>query len=84
MRMFSLPFVCSTHGLPEHAPRATGALPSKCPKGGDPVHWERVAVKGSHWQFKHPTKQGRVTVPHPVKDIKAGTVMSIYRQAGWR
>lgn len=46
--------------------------------------WERVAVKGSHWQFKHPTKQGRVTVPHPVKDIKAGTVMSIYRQAGWR
>lgn len=46
--------------------------------------WVRVAVKGSHWQFKHPTKQGRVTVPHPVKDIKAGTVVSIYRQAGWR
>ena len=46
--------------------------------------WVRVAVKGRHWQFKHPTKQGRVTVPHPVKDIKAGTVVSIYRQAGWR
>ncbi|AZV00183.1 type II toxin-antitoxin HicA family toxin [Paracoccus phage vB_PbeS_Pben1] len=46
--------------------------------------WVRVAVKGDHWQFKHPEKPGRVTVPHPNKDIKAGTVMSIYRQAGWR
>ena len=46
--------------------------------------WVRVAVKGDHWQFKHPQKPGRVTVPHPNKDIKAGTVMSIYRQAGWR
>lgn len=46
--------------------------------------WIRVAVKGDHWQFKHPEKPGRVTVPHPNKDIKAGTVMSIYRQAGWR
>ncbi|RQP04189.1 MULTISPECIES: type II toxin-antitoxin system HicA family toxin [unclassified Paracoccus (in: a-proteobacteria)] len=46
--------------------------------------WVRVAVKGDHWQFKHPEKPGRVTVPHPNKDIKPGTVMSIYRQAGWR
>lgn len=46
--------------------------------------WIRVAVKGDHWQFKHPEKPGRVTVPHPNKDIKSGTVMSIYRQAGWR
>lgn len=46
--------------------------------------WVRVAVKGSHWQFKHPTKAGRVTLPHPVKDINVGTVASIYRQAGWK
>ena len=46
--------------------------------------WVRVAVKGGHWQFKHPTKKGRVTVPHPVRDIKNGTVASIYRQAGWK
>ncbi|SFY23216.1 Predicted RNA binding protein YcfA, dsRBD-like fold, HicA-like mRNA interferase family [Paracoccus pantotrophus] len=46
--------------------------------------WVRVAVKGDHWQFKHPERPGRVTVPHPNKDIKSGTVMSIYRQAGWR
>jgi len=32
MRMFGLPFVCSTHGLPEHAPRTTGALPQKVRK----------------------------------------------------
>ena len=46
--------------------------------------WVRVAVKGGHWQFKHPTKKGRVTVPHPTRDLKLGTVSSIYRQAGWK
>ena len=46
--------------------------------------WRQVAIKGDHCQFKHPIKPGRVTVPHPSKDIKKGTVMSIYRQAGWR
>lgn len=46
--------------------------------------WEQVATKGDHMQFKHPTKPGRVTLPHPVKDLKTGTVMSIYRQAGWK
>lgn len=46
--------------------------------------WALVATKGDHHQFKHPVKPGRVTVPHPNKDIPKGTVMSIYRQAGWR
>ena len=46
--------------------------------------WIRAAVKGSHWQFKHPDRKGRVTVPHPNRDIKRGTVVSIYRQAGWK
>jgi predicted RNA binding protein YcfA (HicA-like mRNA interferase family) len=44
--------------------------------------WTLIAIKGSHHQFKHQTKQGRVTVPHPNKDLPAGTIRSIYRQAG--
>jgi predicted RNA binding protein YcfA (HicA-like mRNA interferase family) len=44
--------------------------------------WRRVAQKGDHVQFKHPVKKGRVTVPHPSKDIPFGTLKSIERQAG--
>lgn len=44
--------------------------------------WEQVAQKGSHVQFKHPSKPGRVTVPHPKKDIPVGTLRSIEKQAG--
>jgi predicted RNA binding protein YcfA (HicA-like mRNA interferase family) len=44
--------------------------------------WEKVAQKGSHAQFKHPIKPDRVTVPHPERDIPAGTLRSIERQAG--
>lgn len=45
--------------------------------------WELVHIRGSHQQVKHPMKQGRVTVPHPKKDLPKGTLRSIYRQAGW-
>lgn len=44
--------------------------------------WELVKVSGDHHQFKHPVKRGRVTIPHPKKDLPAGTVKSIFRQAG--
>ena len=44
--------------------------------------WKQVAQKGSHVQFKHPTKPGRVTVPHPKSDIPIGTLRSIEKQAG--
>lgn len=44
--------------------------------------WIQVAQKGSHVQFKHPTKLGRVTVPHPKRDIPMGTFRSIEKQAG--
>ena len=44
--------------------------------------WELIATKGSHHQFKHPLKKGRVTVPHPKKDLPIGTVRSIKKQAG--
>jgi predicted RNA binding protein YcfA (HicA-like mRNA interferase family) len=45
--------------------------------------WILVNTRGSHQQFKHPTQQGRVTVPHPKKDLPTGTLKSIYKQAGW-
>ena len=44
--------------------------------------WVEVARRGSHAQFKHPTKPGRVTVPHPKRDLPAGTLRSIERQSG--
>lgn len=44
--------------------------------------WREVAQKGSHRQFKHPTKPGRVTVPHPVRDMPIGTLRSIEKQSG--
>ncbi|MFI4974072.1 MAG: type II toxin-antitoxin system HicA family toxin [Caulobacterales bacterium] len=44
--------------------------------------WVEVAQRGSHKQFKHPTKPGRVTVVYPKKDIPAGTLRSIERQSG--
>ncbi|MGP8049879.1 MAG: type II toxin-antitoxin system HicA family toxin [Desulfobaccales bacterium] len=44
--------------------------------------WYRVGQRGSHVQFKHPANPGRVTVPHPEKDIPAKTLKSIERQSG--
>jgi predicted RNA binding protein YcfA (HicA-like mRNA interferase family) len=44
--------------------------------------WRQVAQKGSHVQFKHSMKLGRVTVPHPERGIPRGTLRSIERQAG--
>jgi predicted RNA binding protein YcfA (HicA-like mRNA interferase family) len=44
--------------------------------------WFQVAQRGSHVQFKHSTKPGRVTVPHPRKDLPIGTLKSIEKQAG--
>lgn len=38
---------------------------------------------GDHQQFTHPTKPGKVTVDMGARDIPAGTLRSIYRQAGW-
>jgi predicted RNA binding protein YcfA (HicA-like mRNA interferase family) len=45
--------------------------------------WYLVATKGSHRQFKHPTKSGRVTVAgKPGDNLAAGTLGSILKQAG--
>jgi len=44
--------------------------------------WYQVAQKGSHRQFKHPVKPGRVTVAgHPSQEIDKGTLNSILKQA---
>jgi predicted RNA binding protein YcfA (HicA-like mRNA interferase family) len=45
--------------------------------------WELVRIsKSSHHQFKHSTKKGLVTIPHPKKDLPKGTVASIKKDAG--
>lgn len=44
--------------------------------------WYEVNCVGSHHQFKHPAKPGRVTVKHPDKDIPRKTLDSIERQSG--
>ena len=44
--------------------------------------WYEVNCVGSHRQYKHPTKPGRVTVKHPDKDIPRKTLDSIERQSG--
>ncbi|NJM35558.1 MAG: type II toxin-antitoxin system HicA family toxin [Rhodomicrobium sp.] len=45
--------------------------------------WFEVAVKGSHRQFKHPTKRGRVTIAGKLsQDLAPGTFNSILKQAG--
>ncbi len=45
--------------------------------------WFDVGGRGSHRQFKHGTKPGRVTVPgKPGDDLAPGTLNSILKQAG--
>ncbi|MFY9314423.1 MAG: type II toxin-antitoxin system HicA family toxin [Burkholderiales bacterium] len=45
--------------------------------------WFQVAMRGSHRQFKHPGKPGRVTVAgKPGDDLAPGTLNSILKQSG--
>ena len=45
--------------------------------------WYLVVTEGSHRQFKHLTKPGRVTVPGKPNDyLPHGTLNSILKQAG--
>ncbi|CAD7360109.1 MULTISPECIES: type II toxin-antitoxin system HicA family toxin [Staphylococcus] len=44
--------------------------------------WYLVRVVGSHHHFKHPTRKGKVTVPHPKKDLPRGTERSMLKQGG--
>lgn len=45
--------------------------------------WYLVATKGSHRQFKHATKPGRVTIAGKRSDdLAPGTLNSVLKQAG--
>jgi predicted RNA binding protein YcfA (HicA-like mRNA interferase family) len=47
--------------------------------------WSRVATRGSHRQYKHPTRPGRVTVAGKLSDdVAPGTLNSVRKQAGLR
>lgn len=44
--------------------------------------WFQVRQTGSHCHFRHPTRPGTATVPHPKKHLPIGTLKSISRQTG--
>lgn len=45
--------------------------------------WFLVATRGSHRQYKHPAKPGRVTIAgQSGHDVAPGTLSSILKQAG--
>lgn len=47
--------------------------------------WILVRQAGSHRQYKHAEKAGTVTVPGALNgDLRPGTLLSIFRQAGLR
>jgi len=46
--------------------------------------WRLARVNGSHHHFKHASKPGVVTVAHPQRDVKIGTLRSIEMQSGLR
>lgn len=47
--------------------------------------WYQIGQRGSHRQFKHPTKKGRVTVNEkPSATLDQRMLNSIWKQAGWK
>jgi predicted RNA binding protein YcfA (HicA-like mRNA interferase family) len=45
--------------------------------------WYLASTEGSHRQFKHPAKKGKVTVSGKLNDdVRKGTLNSILKQAG--
>jgi predicted RNA binding protein YcfA (HicA-like mRNA interferase family) len=44
--------------------------------------WVHHSTTGDHHHFVHPAKPGKVTVPHPVKDIGWALLKSIQKQSG--
>jgi predicted RNA binding protein YcfA (HicA-like mRNA interferase family) len=39
--------------------------------------WILFHVRGSHHQYKHPDKPGRVTIPHPKKDCNCSGIEQV-------
>ncbi len=47
--------------------------------------WVQITQKGSHRQYKHPVKKGRVTIAgKPKQDVHPKTLNSVLKQAGLR
>lgn len=47
--------------------------------------WEMTAQRGSHRQFTHASKPGKVTVNgHPSSNLSQEVLNSIFKQAGWK
>lgn len=47
--------------------------------------WFLDAFQGSHRQFKHPTKKGKVTLNGKPRDTLSQFILNnIFKQAGWR
>ncbi len=47
--------------------------------------WYQVAQRGSHRQFRHPEKKGRVTVNDKLSvTLEQEILNSIWKQAGWK
>ncbi len=44
--------------------------------------WEYKSTKGSHCQYTHPSKPGKVTIPRHSGDIAPQIIKQIFRQAG--
>lgn len=44
--------------------------------------WFHVGTRGDHWYFKHPTRPGKITVQHPVKDLWLRNIRSIEKASG--
>ena len=72
--------------------KSVGIVTTSTPQGGDVNSrflisqiiadgWYLVRIRGSHHHFKHRTKPGLVTVPHPKKDLLKKTAISILQQA---
>ena len=43
--------------------------------------WYRYKIVGSHYQYKHNIKKGKITIPRHCKELKKGTLSSILKQA---
>ncbi|MEX2139402.1 MAG: type II toxin-antitoxin system HicA family toxin [Pirellulales bacterium] len=47
--------------------------------------WVQESIRGSHLQFSHPSRPGKVTVPAGgklAKEVPPGTLNSVLKQAG--
>ncbi len=46
--------------------------------------WVLKNVKGSHYQYIHPVKKGKITIPYHKGDLDIKTANSILRMAGMK